>query len=186
MREITWPTVDGPVNVLLDEDEWKWWQHRGKKLIALPPGPERTLLLNEIRTIMDIKALLDATRVVMPTAPTLPRPDDNRIGKFAAPDHGAPVTQRQAAILVYPATGTQRRDVLDCIAGSGERGCTDEEVQQKLAMRVQTETPRRNELVDDGWIEDSGRTRPTTSGREATVWVLTASGRSQLRGELAA
>jgi hypothetical protein len=42
-------------------------------------------------------------------------------------------------------------------------------------MRPQSVTPRRGELVDAGQVRDSGRQRPTSSGRMATVWVATGS-----------
>lgn len=108
---------------------------------------------------------------------SLASPDANRLGKFQNPDSGAAVTQRQAAILAFPGTGTQRRRVLDHIARTG--GATDEEMQQALDMNPSTQRPRRVELVDDGWVEDSGRTRKTPSGRDAVVWVLTEQGRGE-------
>jgi hypothetical protein len=109
----------------------------------------------------------------------LPSPDDDRIGAFHGPQAGAPDTERQAAISVYPRTGTCRRRVLDFIARSGERGATDEEVSLALRMRLYTAAPRRNELLNDGWVEDSERQRFTTTGTRATVWVLTEKGRAQ-------
>lgn len=53
----------------------------------------------------------------------------------------------------------------------GAEGMTDEEIQRGLAMDPSTERPRRIELVRKGLVMDSGRTRRTTSGRQATVWV---------------
>jgi hypothetical protein len=47
---------------------------------------------------------------------------------------------------------------------------TDEEIQLGLEMSGSTERPRRVELVAAGRIVDSGRTRPTQSGRQAVVW----------------
>ncbi len=109
----------------------------------------------------------------------LPSPDDSRIGAFHGPQAGAPATEREAAISVYPRTGTARRRVLDFIASMGLRGATDEEVSLSLRMRLYTAAPRRNELLRDGWVEDSERQRPTTTGTRATVWVLTERGRAQ-------
>jgi hypothetical protein len=100
------------------------------------------------------------------------------IGKFQRPGAAA-VTQRTAAIEAYPATGTQRRRVLHAIATLGEHGATDEELQQILDMNPSTERPRRVELVESGWIEDSEDKRRTKAGRAAVVWCLTPAGREQ-------
>lgn len=53
-------------------------------------------------------------------------------------------------------------------------GATDEQIQDELAMPSSTERPRRVELVKGGVVVDSGRTRPTRSGRQATVWAATS------------
>ena len=50
-------------------------------------------------------------------------------------------------------------------------GATDDEIEQALNMRHQTVSARRRELVLLGKVVDSGRTRATRSGRQATVWV---------------
>lgn len=113
--------------------------------------------------------------------PVLPSPDDNRVGAFHAPASGAPVTERRAAVLAYPNTGTGRRKVLDAIAAAGERGMTDDEVAGETGMYRYSAAPRRNELLRDGWVEDSGRTRTNERGGQSEVWVLTDAGRSQWR-----
>ncbi|GMV98047.1 MAG: hypothetical protein HRF43_09805 [Phycisphaerae bacterium] len=66
-----------------------------------------------------------------------------------------------------------RSRVLSYIEQRGSAGATDEEVRVALGMRVQTQTPRRGELVKLGLIRDSGRRRPTSTGRAAVVWVAT-------------
>lgn len=112
----------------------------------------------------------------------LPDPDENRLGRFSDPAvSGAPETQRQAAVLVYPETGSQRRRVLDAIVDAADDGMTDDELERGLGLRHQTASARRNELAADGWIEDSGRRRPTSSGRDAAVWILTEAGSAQWR-----
>jgi predicted ArsR family transcriptional regulator len=108
----------------------------------------------------------------------LPDPGLTTVGKFQRPGAAA-VTQRSAAIEAYPATGTQRRRVLQTIASLGERGATDEELQHILDMNPSTERPRRVELVESGWIENSEDKRPTKAGRSAVVWCLTPAGREQ-------
>lgn len=47
---------------------------------------------------------------------------------------------------------------------------TDQELQEALQMNPSTERPRRIELVDDGFLVDSGLRRKTQSGRDAIVW----------------
>lgn len=111
----------------------------------------------------------------------LSNPDADDIGKFGGPDRGAPDTQRQAAVAIYPASGTARRRVLDAIALSGDGGLTDEDMQDALNMNPSTQRPRRVELVEGGWVEDSGKRRSTASQRDAAVWVLTDRGRAEWR-----
>lgn len=65
---------------------------------------------------------------------------------------------------------TLRGMVLERLRAAGERGATDEELQRGLCMNPSTERPRRIELVRLGRVTDSGLTRPTLSGRSATVW----------------
>lgn len=96
---------------------------------------------------------------------------ENRIGKFQRPGDAAE-TQRTAAIMAYPKTGTWRRKVLNIITLCGDVGATDEEIQDALRMNPSTQRPRRVELVEGGWIVDSGRRRMTRSRREAVVWVV--------------
>jgi len=84
-------------------------------------------------------------------------------------DH--PDTSRAAALRISPKTGTKRRQVLDAIRNSSD-GLTDEEMQQRIPMSPNTQRPRRVELVEGGFICDSGRRRPTTSTDLAIVWVV--------------
>ena len=74
-------------------------------------------------------------------------------------------TSREAADLE---TGNLRSRVLRYIEERG--GATDEEAQLALGMSPSTQRPRRVELVQSGAVRDSGRTRPTRSGRQAVVW----------------
>lgn len=52
-------------------------------------------------------------------------------------------------------------------------GATDLEVQRALAMKGDTERPRRGELVKLGLIEDSGERRESEAGRPLKVYVVT-------------
>lgn len=92
---------------------------------------------------------------------------------------GAKDTSREAALRVFPRTGTQRARVLDIISASIS-GLTDEEMQNILSMSPNSQRPRRNELVKGGWVEDSGKQRKTKSGAFAEVWTLTHRGKAHL------
>lgn len=100
----------------------------------------------------------------------LPDPTENTDG-IVGRDH--PDTSKQAALNVMPRTGTQRLAVLEAVANGRDGGMTDEEIRDELGLRYSSECARRKELVDGGWLEDSGRTRPTSTGQEAIVWVVT-------------
>jgi hypothetical protein len=62
--------------------------------------------------------------------------------------------------------------VLDFIRLQGMTGATDDECEIYLKLRHQTASARRRELVLKDYIIDSERTRPTRSGRQATIWVV--------------
>lgn len=84
-----------------------------------------------------------------------------------------PWTSHAAAKAVEPRVGTQRRAVLDALRASD--GLTHEE----LVQVVQTIRPgtsesgirtRTKELVDAGYVCNSGRTRKTSRGLASIVW----------------
>lgn len=83
-------------------------------------------------------------------------------------DH--PATAHEAAASVATVGGAQRRRVLEHLQALGAGGATDEEMQIVLGLNPSAQRPRRVELVDAGLVRDSGRTRKTTSGRNAIVW----------------
>lgn len=99
---------------------------------------------------------------------TLPAPDEDHIGKFR---RDARVTSRQAALEVKPRSGTQRMEILAEVARLGPM--TDEGIQKSLHMNANTERPRRLELVEGGWLEDSGYKGATDCGQFAVKWQLT-------------
>lgn len=100
---------------------------------------------------------------------------------------GTTTTSRQAAVKVFPRTGTQRRRILNYLEagwdGATTTGATDEELQRALRMSGNSVRPRRGELVAGGWVKDSGRTRATEAGDDAIVWVVTDAARAHLTGE---
>jgi hypothetical protein len=100
-------------------------------------------------------------------------PGDDSPGKVR---RGARKTSADAAVLAEPRTGTNRRAVLDAVAAVARDprtvGLTDVEIQRATGINPNSARPRRVELVDGGWLADSGVTREHF-GREHTVWVLT-------------
>ena len=80
-------------------------------------------------------------------------------------------TSRAAADSVISLTEAGRRAMLSMIRLAGEKGCTDAELEKLLERAGNWIRPRRRELEKAGLIRDSGRTRPTASGRQAVIWV---------------
>ncbi len=88
------------------------------------------------------------------------------------PPHNGTETSRAAADRIRSSAPNMRTAILRHLSERGQAGATDEELQTTLGLRVQTETPRRGELVKLGLVRDSGRRRPTISGRQAIVWTV--------------
>ena len=83
-------------------------------------------------------------------------------------------TSREAAISVLgKSSAAMRKRVYIRLRLAGAYGCTDEQIQQAEKMDPSTERPRRVELVNAGLVRDSGKRRPTCSGRTAVVWIAT-------------
>ncbi len=80
-------------------------------------------------------------------------------------------TSKAAAREIGGSSHLLRVKVYQILRGAGVEGLTDEEMQDTLEMAGSTQRPRRVELVADGSVVDSGRTRPARSGRQATIWV---------------
>lgn len=83
--------------------------------------------------------------------------------------HDPQRTSYAAAMRVLPKTGTKRKRVYDYLL---TRSATDEEIETALGMSGNTVRPTRGSLVKDGWIKDSGITRPTRAGNDAIVWQI--------------
>lgn len=100
-------------------------------------------------------------------------------------------TAKLAALQALPASGRNRRKVLDAVASVARDpqyvGLTDLQIAKVTGLRDNSVRPRRVELVDGGWLEPatSSDGKPVTRehyGREHTVWCLTqrAAGTSEL------
>ncbi len=97
------------------------------------------------------------------TQPTLFEPFQE-----APPAQRHSVTSVAAAEAIKPTAAILRQRVYDHITASG--GCTDNEGIIATGIAGSTWRPRRTELVADGSVRDSGKTRKTESGRSAVVW----------------
>lgn len=95
-----------------------------------------------------------------------------------AQQHSA--TSVEAAEAIKPRVNELQQLVLRFMAERGDDGATDEEGIEGTGLAPNTFRPRRIELVSAGMVKDSGKTRPTKSGRAATVWVATADARAHL------
>jgi hypothetical protein len=101
-----------------------------------------------------------------------PDPGRDKPGRY---HRDGQITERIAAYLVAPRTGSQRAKVLAAFRTAGEYGCTDNELHFHFGIGARPHVPgtRREELIADGWpIVDSGRRRMTDTGTPAIVWVL--------------
>lgn len=108
-----------------------------------------------------------------------------------APDRPGPAqrqraarrTSEAAAAAVEPRTGTQRHAILSAVGAVSRDprtvGLTDVELGASTGIRANSLRPRRKELVDGGWLEDSGRTRDH-HGNPHVVWVLSEKARRLL------
>ena len=94
--------------------------------------------------------------------------------------HHGRETERAAAYEIVPKSGTQRLRVLAAIAIAEDLGRTDQELEELLDMPRPSPGNRRGELMAGGWVRDSGKRRPTRSGKDAVVWVLTEDGDRRL------
>ncbi len=57
-----------------------------------------------------------------------------------------------------------------------DEGCTDDEIALQLYLHPDTARPRRYELVQRGYLKDSGRRRACPGGRTGVVWMATETG----------
>jgi hypothetical protein len=85
--------------------------------------------------------------------------------------HNGTAPSRFAAELMKPHAARQRERVMEFILAAGDRGLTDEEIQEGLGLSGNSERPRRTRLVELGRVKDSGNLRMTRAGRPATVWM---------------
>ncbi len=91
-----------------------------------------------------------------------------------APYAAKSATSQAAAAAIAGEARFIRQRVLAFIRSRRDYGATDPEISEALGLPGDSSRPRRIELRDAGTIVDSGRTRPTRSGRAATVWIISS------------
>ncbi|HUT10728.1 MAG TPA: hypothetical protein VMY42_09545 [Thermoguttaceae bacterium] len=95
-------------------------------------------------------------------------------------------TRGAAGEAIGPHLDRLQQAVLGFIRGRGDRGATDQELAAGLELQSDTTRARRVELRDAGLVCDSGRRRPTSTGRAATVWIAAGRDRQRTLDELTA
>jgi hypothetical protein len=108
----------------------------------------------------------------LPWPTTLADPKTARPGR----SRNRQVTERAAAMMQFPKSGTARASVLSTFIGNrreGGDGLIDEDVATRLGMNLYTAAPRRTELVNDGWLRASGKFGRTKMDSESIKWELT-------------
>jgi len=103
-----------------------------------------------------------------------PRVDENRPGLR---HRDGPDTERDAAARIAPRSGTQRAVVYSVLAAAGAAGLTDWQIVNRTGFLRSAVCARRNELVRDGLVIDSGQRRVEPTRSRAIVWVVTPRGR---------
>lgn len=81
-------------------------------------------------------------------------------------------TSREARRSVEPYLATMFSQILDVLQERGAAGMTCEEIEQRFGWKHQSASARLHDIRLDHNVRDSGLRRPTTSGRNAIVWVL--------------
>jgi len=83
------------------------------------------------------------------------------------------VTSILAAKRALPAIKGHKRIVLDAFVERGNYGYTHEELGNDVPIRADTARKRTKDLVDAGYIEDTGNKREVSSGNQAIIWKAT-------------
>ena len=84
----------------------------------------------------------------------------------------AMATSVEAAASIYPSLKELQLKVM-VFAKSRPNGFTDEQMNKFFETHTSTYRARRAELVDKGFIVNSGKRERMSTGRSAAVWILT-------------
>jgi len=134
------------------------------------------------------KAKRDWTRVDVPPRPAgRPQPQkSNDITDLGRPLNPSRPTKTQVAAAGSLNPYRLREQTAAILQALLTAPMTDETIYRVLndngvSISVNGHRARRVELMDAGFVGDTGKTDTTTSGRQATLWGITASGRDALR-----
>ena len=144
--------------------------HQRKPVASQPVAATTQLDLEHYLSLVDAEGPAGAPDVFALSDPRAPGVKVRR---------DARATSVAAGALAMPRSGTQRMKVLGAIASAGSHGATDAELAERLNILLNSEQPRRLELVEGHWIEDSGDKRAFGGHGEGVVWRLTAQGRAE-------
>lgn len=81
-------------------------------------------------------------------------------------------TSRQAYDSIQVELPQLEGRVYESIWLAGQSGLTCHEVEHRTGLAHQTASARIRDLREKGHLRDSGKRRPTGSGRAAIVWVV--------------
>jgi hypothetical protein len=137
-------------------------------VISLPEIPANVLA--------DVEDLLDGAQLRYRVEEQ--DPTTNGLGPFSKNSD----TSRQAALLNFPKSGSQRERVLCAIRDSGEEGMTRDELARFLQLPDSSVDGRVWELKRGRWICESDRIRHTQNGAGAHALMLTVRGLLYFRG----
>lgn len=85
-----------------------------------------------------------------------------------------PDTSYKAADAIAPIAGKLRQAVYAFFVERGSYGATDAEIFDRWPEKSENSLrPRRVELVEAGWLKDSGKRRLNKRGRSCCVWTVT-------------
>lgn len=83
-----------------------------------------------------------------------------------------PETSYKAADAIAPVAGKLQQSVYAFAVERGAYGFTDAEMFDHWPDKSENSLrPRRVELVEAGWVKDSGRRRQNSRGRFCVVWI---------------
>lgn len=94
-------------------------------------------------------------------------------GRDNLPPHGDTDTSAEAAELISEKTKTLRAILYRYLLSCGEDGATDDQMSVEAGMELNTQNPRRRELVKLGLARATKMRRKTRRNRNAIVWVAT-------------
>ena len=104
------------------------------------------------------------------------RPNQNP-GPLFTPHNGTPTSK--AAAEQKTDAASDRTKMLAAYRAAGAMGLTDDEMRITTNLNPDSIRPRRGELIRAGKVMETTKTRPTRTGRLATVFIAVTKGANQ-------